>query len=313
MAEKTHPGFGSASPYPGAFVHALRSALACCGWSLNRWTGIAAHVRDGSGRIAVLEPEIPFRRLRGAPRGRWPEVLEAWLGTLPKAECAPFDADAKVVPLIVNPFVRLVDGQTIAYAVLAPHDLALIAVSGEGDRRVALTEERIRASGRDGSAWFESAVETMAKQTASDAYREAEGGGGIFEVAVGDGLDACRVLLLDEHFPNCSDGFFVSLPSRDRLLFAPVRADTLGLASALQEMGERSYREASWPISNRLYWVRQGQWRAFEIRRSPGHVEIAPSPEFVEVLRRLLPGESPQPPALPSPPDSRPPTDEMPN
>lgn len=309
MAAKTHPGFGGPAPYPGSFVLALREALQSHGWELDRWQGIAASIRR-DGDVAMLEPEIPYRRLRHLPRSRWSAVLCEWLDVLPQAPWPSEDALGK--PRIANPFLRSALGETAAYAVLIPQDLALIATHDDGTKRSLLSEQAISRSGRAGADFFEAAVESVASSTSRESYRAVDEFG-ILEAAVGDGLDACRVFLLDEYFKESPDGFFVSLPSRDRLLFLPILRETLPAAPKLQQMAEEAYRSAVHPISNRLYWVKQGTWGVFDIRREPGRVQIVPPEEFVEVLHRLLPEASGSPPALPSPPPAGSSEGEMPN
>ncbi|MFO0864994.1 MAG: hypothetical protein U0744_10140 [Gemmataceae bacterium] len=306
MAAKTHPGFTSIAPYPGAYVHALRDALHSLGWELDRWRGIAASIRRGE-HSAMLEPEIPYRRLRHLPRERWTGVLTEWLRVLPQ-QLWP-EGDIVGEPRIANPFIRSALNETITYAVLIPQDLALVVHRPDS---CIMTDEAISRSGRAGADFFEAAVETVANRTTLESFRPVDEFG-IVEAAVGDGLDACRVFLVEELFKDAPDGFFVSVPSRDRLLFLPVRRETLPAAPRLHQMTEQTFASAVHPVSNRLYWVKQGNWELFGFKREPGRIEIVPPEPFVEVLQRLLPDATGGPPALPSPPPGGSSEGEMPN
>jgi hypothetical protein len=309
MAAKTHPGFGYPAPYPGSFVHALRQSLQGLGWTLEGWRGIAAAIRRGED-VAVLEPEIPYRRLRNLPRDRWAPVLSEWLAALPSTSWPEEEGAGE--PRIANPFIRSALGETVTYAVLIPQDLALVVSQSGPSGSSILTDEAIRRSGRAGADYFESAVENVAHRTTRDSYRPVDELG-IFEAAVGDGMDASRVFLMEEHFKEAPDGFFVSIPSRDRLLFLPILRETLPAAPKLHQLAEETYRTAVHPISNRLYWVKQGTWELFGFKREPGRIEIVPPQPFVEVLHRLLPEASGGPAALPSPPPGNSAEGEMPN
>ena len=303
---KTHPGFGGASPIQGRSSWALR--MEAKAWRIVRWRGIAVEIGRGHDR-GVLERRFLIADCvkcrvsdgKGSLRSGWSDAGQS-MGRRGGESHSPH---GESVPPVGARRKRS------AYAVLVPQDLALVAIRGEGETRNPLTEEANRSSGRP--ARRSSRRRSKRWRTARRMRHIGPWKTSSASMRPRSAMASMRAgcLLLDEHFRDSPDGFFVALPSRDRLLFLPV-TETLPAASGLRPLAEETFRSAVHPISNRLLFGQRIMGRVRRASRTR-RVEVVPPPEFVEVLQRLLPEASAQPPALPSPPPAGPAEGDMPN
>src|SRR5437660_1221143 len=81
---RSHPGLGSPPPrYPGTFLLAFREAAASLKWQVRRWRGAVVECVDDRGREQVVGLENLYRRARREERSTWPELIAAFLGSVP--------------------------------------------------------------------------------------------------------------------------------------------------------------------------------------------------------------------------------------
>ncbi len=160
-----------------------------------------------------------------------------------------------------------------------------------------VTEELVRGSGQEGTAWFERALLNLRAQTPPECLAVVHEESGLRQCAVGDAYDAARALLLDATLPEAAaDGFFVAVPGRDELLVLPVTRKALGFLPLLKMIAEKDHKKAPYAISDEIFWIQNGRWHVFGVELGGERVQVRPPQEFVPVFERLAPDAEEEPP-----------------
>lgn len=297
---RSDPGQGSGPPkYPGSFLLALREAAAALNWRACQCKGQRALCIDASGREHVIGLDNLYRRARQAgARDTWPALITDFLRTVEgigAAQEVPADLRAVADQLLV----RLGNVQAPVPAdrpwaqPLAGTGLFINLVIDYPDRLCYVTESMMAASGSSPQVWLQRALENLHARTPADCLPIVHPETGIRLCALGDSYDSSRALLLDRLMPEVGpDGLFVALPVRDQLLALTVSREALGHVHLLRGYAQKSYRTLPYPISDQVFWVREGEWHLFAITLQPDQVIIRPPERFLEVLRRLMPEET---------------------
>jgi hypothetical protein len=296
---RSDPGQGSGPPrYPGSFLLALKEAVGGLGWQIREWKGSMVECVDASGREHVIGLENLYRRARQVERDEWPALISDFLntvGAIEPGESLPENLEDVADKLLVRlgpPIKNSLDEARVWSQPLEGTDLWINLVVDYPNRMCYVTEELVRASGRPGSRWLEAALTNLQVRTPADGFQVVDAETGLRICCVADAYDSSRALLLDRLLPETSgDGCFISLPGRDSLFVLPVSARALGQVHLLKMLAEKNYQSAPYPISDEVYWVRDGVWRRFVIQIKGQQVTLEPPAEFMEILDRMEPAE----------------------
>lgn len=301
---RSDPGHGSGPPkYPGTFLLALSEAVTELNWQVRRWLGRAVECVDAEGRAQVVGLENLYRRARRLPRTEWPALIAEFLrtaGSLDANEGLPADLAGVAEQLLVRvgqPMTATPDAARVWSQELGDTGLCLNLVIDYPNRMHYVTEELVESSGRPGGAWLEQALANLRARTPPECFQTIHEESGMRSCNVADAYDSSRALLLDTLLPDSrADGCFVALPGRDQFLVLPVSAAALACVHMLKVLAEDNFKSTPYPISDQVFWVREGTWRVFTIVVHGDNVTVQPPEDFVAILRRLAPEAEPTAP-----------------
>lgn len=299
---RSNPGPGSEQPkYPGTFLLAFREAAESLGWSPRRWKGYVVECADHEGKEQTVGLENLFRRIRLQPREQWPSLIGEFLRTATDAEQEQYRTEdlasvaGQLLLRLGTPMGSVPKETKVWSHVLAGTGLHVNLVVDYPNHLSYVTEKLVEESGRPGEEWMLQALANLQERTPADCLECIDHETGMRLCSVADSYDSSRALLLDVLMPEFkADGFFVSIPGRDQLLVLPVNASGLGAVHFLRLMADKSYRNTPYPISDEVYWLREGQWHRFRVEIRGQQVMVEPPEEFAEILSRLS-GEMDQP------------------
>jgi hypothetical protein len=297
--QRSDPGRGSGPPrYPGTFLLAFREAVAGMNWEVRKWKGVMVQCADPEGNDHVIGLENLYRRCRQIEREDWPALISEFLTTVSSIdpdEKLPDRLEDVASQLLVRlgpPIKRTAEEASVWAHPLDGTGLWANLVVDYPNRMCYVTEHLVDESGRPGSRWLEVALGNLADRTPPEPFEIVDEEMGLHICGVGDAYDSSRALLLDRLLPEArADGFFVALPGRDSLFVLPVNRTAIGQVQVLKALADKNYQTAPYPISNDVYWVREGVWRLFPIKVLGEQINVEPPEEFLEVLRRLAPDE----------------------
>jgi hypothetical protein len=276
---------------------AFREAADGLSWQVGRWLGSFVECVDAQGEKRLIGLENLYRRARREPRDSWPALIADFLRVADASEAEEMPENLAAVSdrLLVRlgtPLARLPSAEPVWSQPLGDSGLCVNLVVDSDNRMCYVFDQLVRDSGKPGSAWFEQALANLRGRTPADCLEVIDEDSGMRLCAVGDAYDSSRALLLDVLLPEtAADGYFVALPGRDQLLVLPVNVQGLANVHFLRIVAQKHFRDAPYPISDEVYWVRAGVWRLFPIDIKGQNVAIQPPEEFVEILQRLAPEE----------------------
>lgn len=297
LSSRTNPGHGSGPPrYPGTFLVAFRAAVAGLNWSVRRWLGDAVECQDAAGKEHLVGLENLFRRARRTPRGEWQELIVEFLTSAVVADQdqdLPTDLNAVADKLLIRvgtPFSRRAHEAELWSQPIENTSLVVNLVIDFPQRMIYVPRQLVNDSGQPGVYWLQIALDNLKQRTPAAAFQPVHADSGLLACAIGDAYDSSRVLLLDGLLPEGKEnGYFVALPSRDQLLVLPVVGEALAFVHFLKILVDKQYKTLPYPISEQVFWLRDGVWLPFVIDIEGSNVTIQPPEEFSEVLDRLAP------------------------
>ncbi len=296
-SNRSDPGSGAGPPrYPGSFLLAFREAVASLNWQVRRWLGDAVDCLDEAGAEHTVGLENLYRRARREGRDQWPAFIADFLSRIRAAEKAadsPTDLAAIADRLLVRlgqPFTALPNTLKVWSQELAGTGLSINLVIDSAETMSYVTEEMVASSGRPGSEWLERALANLRERTPANCMEVVHEESEMRLCSVGDAYDSSRALQLDSLLPETrSLGCLVAVPSRDELVVLPVALKAVPHFHLLKLLAEKNFKSAPYPITNEVYWVRDGVWQHFPIDIRSNKVAIRPPEEFLEVLNQLAP------------------------
>jgi hypothetical protein len=296
-AEDLGPEREGPSPYPEEFLLAFDEAVRRLGWQVRRWEGGGVECLDETGKECTFGLANVYRLLRGVEESQWPAFLAGHLRRV-RAALGEATEDGglheladRLMARIGPPFNLGAEGKGPWSQPLDDTGLVVNLVIDCTETMRYVTGEMVRESGRPGSAWLDIALENLRGRTSPDQLEMVEEVG-VLLCTTGDAYDAARALVVEYLLPEYAErGYLLSIPNRDRLLLLPVEAEALARLHILQFAARQSHAEAPYPISDEVFWVRDGVWRRFGIEFKDGTLSVTPPPEFAEVLEELLPDE----------------------
>jgi hypothetical protein len=295
--DRGNPGLSSGpARYPGTFLLAFREALAAVSWQARRWRGDAVECLDAEGQEQVIGLENLYRRVRGIERTGWPELI---------GECLARVRDAEKLGLTEVKLADIADRLLVRFGpAFAGHsnpikvwwrpvegtDLGVSLVIDQADTMTYVTEEMIVGAGRPGDEWVERALANLRGRTPADCLELVHEDSGLMVCSVGDAYDSSRALLLEGLLPDAAPaGLLMAIPSRDELLVLPVTLKAMAHIHVLKLLAVKNFKQAPYPITDTLYWVRSGAWRPFPVEIRKEEVAMRPPAEFIEILNQLAP------------------------
>jgi hypothetical protein len=277
---------------------AFREAVADLGWQVRRWMGYLVECVDERGREHVVGLENLYRQARQEERALWPGLIAEFLKTVKTIEEStglPGDLASVAQNVLVRlgpPLATMTGDARVWSQPLPGTNLFLNLVVDYPNRMCYVTEKLVVDSGKPGSDWLRQALTNLQTRTPPDCLKVIDEESGIALCSVADAYDSSRSLILDVLRPECRrDGFFIALPGRDQLLVLPVSVQALSYAHLLKILADKNYQSAPYPISNEVFWVREGAWHSFSITLRAHEADVEPPEEFLEVLKRLVPPE----------------------
>ncbi|MBY0521870.1 MAG: hypothetical protein K2R98_00640 [Gemmataceae bacterium] len=294
---RSDPGFGSGPPrYPGTFLLAFREAIGGLGWQAKRWLGNAVECVDAEGSQQVVGLENLFRRARRVERNEWKDLITEFLrqvNVTEQKDDLPTDLATVADQLLVRlgkPLQSLPDEARVWAQPLDGTDLVLTLVIDYPQRMIYVTEKLIADSGKEGAVWLDQALANLRARSEDDSLEVVHEESGMLLCNVGDAYDSSRAMILDTLLPEVGpEGYFVAIPSRDQLMVLPVRKDSLPFIHVMKLLVEKDFKTAPYPISDDVFWVRDGNWRLFGIDVQGQKVTLQPPEDFMEVLEEFLP------------------------
>jgi hypothetical protein len=276
-------------PLPAWFIAEVELALARLGWTLCAWEGRVACVRDHRERESRFGMDNLLRRAQGwEPEGRVEKLAAHLRGT--NNVTPPTNLPAVRERLLVRlrePFCKdSVEGSVWA-APLPGTGLIQVLVVDFPEAMNYVTHDMIEGSGRTGEEWLAFAVDNLRAITGPEMVSTLDDCPGLYSCGTGDAYDASRALALERLWGSAAPlGFLVGIPTRDILLFYPVDEEALDrrfgdlLISTIKWHDEEPY-----PISDRLYWVREGQWEEITWEHQDGGLTASLPCELRELLQ----------------------------
>jgi hypothetical protein len=296
LEHRSHPGYGNGPPrYPGTFLLAFRQAIAELGWQTKRWLGVAVECVDADGRQQVVGLENLYRRARRQERVDWPEMIAEVLRTGLEApiDDPPTDLAEVADQILVRvgpPLARRGQGPELWSQPITGTPLCLNLVIDFPQSMFYVTEALIGDSGQPGEEWLARALVNLQGRTPAGSFVMLHEESGLRQSNVADAYDSSRALLLDALLPEFGEhGFLAVLPGRDELLVMPVTQAALQFLPMLKMVALSNHQKAPYPISDEVFWICHGQWRAFSIVVRNDEATIDPPPEFLPVLAALMP------------------------
>lgn len=277
---------------PDWLLEALQAAVVKLGW---RYGGLdeggMAVITDDKGEEAKFGLESVERRLAGKPPGDRVELLIAHLRTLRRVRPTSDLAAARERLLVrVRPAFDEADevGRQVWDAPLGETGLIQVLVVDHPEAMSYVTRDMLEGSGRTGEEWLAFALDNLRAISPRDVVIEYPEGTGVRACGTADAYDAARALILDDLVEEPSpDGYLVSVPGRDRMLFYPVDAGALdGRFAALLIATLEMHAEMPYQISDGIFWVRGGEWEAVGYDYADGELTV----ELPEGLRDVLEG-----------------------
>jgi hypothetical protein len=258
--------------------------------------------RDGAmrpGRTIDVAP-LRARMARGA-KADWPDLVEQAVAEwLAEAERADEAAAQAVAPWAAPLRSRLLPAQLAAATAGA---LARPALPGLTEVVLCETPQgggRLLAADQAGT-WavpsaevFAAARENVRRQGALERERLNVDGANV-TVLAGPGpycpthvFWLCEYLERDGYAAAADHGALVVLPHRHLLAYHAIETtEAIAAAGALLRLAWRQFETAPGPLTDQLYWWREGSVTVLPVDAVGETARILPTPEFEELLSRL--------------------------
>jgi hypothetical protein len=292
---RSDPGSGSGAPrFPGTFLLAFREAVTGLGWQLRRWLGDAVECVDAEGREQVVGLENLYRRAKRAERADWPELISSFLQT---SQMGPIDDPPKDLASVADqilvrlgPPLATQDGPEVWQKPIEGTGLCLSLVIDFPQSMFYVTAALVEESEKPGEDWLDLAVQNLLKKTPPESFQVVHEESGLKQSCVGDAYDSSRVLLVSALVPEGAQyGVMVAMPGRDELLVMPVNKMSLQFLPLLKMAAEKNFKNAPYPISDEVFWIREGKWHLFPIKLRNHEANVRPPDEFIPVIKELVP------------------------
>ena len=288
-----NPGGETPVGLPSGFRAAVTHALADLGYSVGSWepdgVNVVAPASEGAQYIGLSNL---YRRAKAAEKVEWPAMIREFLGHLTGAiggTKIPDDlttVSAQLRPRLGKPFSR--EGKAHPWGIPLPGTgLEINLVVDFPNTMAYVTEDMLRSTRKAGEDLLDVALANLRADTPGDFFERVSEELDIYVGHTGDGYDAARALLVEDLLPESPAGFWVAIPTREELAVWPVSFDALSKIHVIKLFAQDNYRDHAYPVTDDVFWVRDGVWHRFDIRVDEKEVTVSPPDEFLTVLRQL--------------------------
>lgn len=288
------PGRDTPSGFPSGFRTAVARELRARGFTIVDWVDTGVHVlSSNSPDERYLGLNNLYRRACNAEPADWPRLIREFLDHVsslrdePPLPPALDTLTAQLRPRLGPPFSR--DLQIRPWSIPLPGTPLVISLVVDFPHAMAYaTEEMVCNSQISPEELLECALDNLRHDTPDDFLQPVTEELELLLGHTGDGYDASRALFVEQLVPQESPaGFWLALPSRDELYVWPVSPAGFEHLPHLKLFAQDNYQKHAYPISDEVFWVRDGRWHTFTIRfDTPDSVSITPPPEFIELLEQ---------------------------
>jgi hypothetical protein len=296
--DRSDPGSGAPTRYPGSFFLAFREAALGLGLTAVKWLGDGVVIRDKERQESTVGLDNVFRRCKQHDRTEWVNIIRDFLehvGPSHDEKEAPEDLNAvaeRILPRLGQPVSSEEIIEQMWWDRLDPERLWLNLVIDFPTRMMYVSKELIEKSGRPDEFWRDKALENLRARTPAGAAGRLNEDSEIRLVCCEDSYDAARALILDTLLPESADkGCFVAPVSRDQLWVLPVTVESLSQVHILKLLARDNFEKMPYPISDEVYWVRGGKWEHFEVDIQDKNVTVRPPQAFVEMFEEFEGGD----------------------
>ncbi len=294
------PQSDTPTPLPEGFRVAVAHALIDLGYSVATWESDGVNVRPpnaSNGDEQYVGLTNLYRRAKAAGQAEWPEMIREFIRHVTSTLGGPKIPDDlngvadQIRPRVGKPFAR--SAKAYPWGIPLPGTgLEINLVIDYPNTMAYVTDEMLTRTGRTGEELLEVALANLKESTPDDFFDQVSEELDIYVGHTGDGYDAARALLIEDLLPESPAGFWVAIPSREELAVWPVSFDALSKIHVIKMFARDNYREHAYPVSDEVFWVRNGTWHPFGISLDETNVTVSPPPEFLPVLERLGSRES---------------------
>jgi hypothetical protein len=288
----------TASGIPESFVESLRQAAASIGWHLQSEDSEGLEFSDGNGVKQSIGLAGFYRRFSDHDPAEWPQRVTEYLRTVAAIlrEQPNDDLDAQAECVLVRlglPYPKVPE-IGIWSRPFSETGLDVMLVIQQGPSLSFVREEMVAASSRSGEQWYELGLENLRRCTPPGSLKVITEESGVLGCCVGDAHDGSRALLLEALLPEPAPrGVLASIPRRDALLAMPLDRKALEQRSLalLKVVTQSQYSEATHPLLDEVFWVRNGIWRRFGIELSQEGLRVQPPAEWADEFWALVRAE----------------------
>jgi hypothetical protein len=279
--------------YPREFVQAVKEAIAHLGWKVKGWEPGCVVCVDQEGGDSRLGLDNVARRCREMEPGEWVGfITDHFRRVSDGTQRARRSEDLHSVAhrVLVRLSQPLSDRQMaeMVWWKSVEEKVVVVLVVDHPDSMSYVTRRMVEESGEPGEHWLEVALENLRGQTNPEMLEPIDADTGILLCCTGDAYDAPRALVLDSLLPEAPFGALVGVPNRDRLLVLPLQPSALAKLHFVKLVAQQSYRQAPYPISNEVFWVRDGRWLRIPVEIRGTNINVTPPDEFVAVLQQMM-------------------------
>jgi hypothetical protein len=285
---------GQAMPsLPGEFRLMVAAELRSFGLTTKAWhsMGVDCVTEDGDERYIGLANL--YRRVKGEPADEWPGVVREFFRVMIQAtdegEELPKDLHevaARIRVRIGQPFS--VNGSVKAWQQMIPGtDLAYNLVIDSERYMTYVTEDVIEAADKPAEHWLEVGLANLHAATPADWLGVFHEESGMMGGHISDSYDAARCLILDRLQAPPVGGWLLVVPSRDWFFCLPLTGDSLPVIPLLKIVADKNFAEEAYPISDQVYFVKNGEWEVLPIEISDQETKVSPGPQMLEALQTL--------------------------
>lgn len=287
-----------AEPWPPDFPTAVRQAAAAVGWRFQSSDADGLVFTDAGGVPINIGLAHFFLRFRDIAPAEWPARIADYLRTAHSLTSKRADDDdlnavaEHVLVRLGRPYPRTPPVSVWSRPLPETELGVMLVVAASGGFRF-VRDDAIAATGRSEDEWYEIGLENLRRRTPAGALVVLDPETGLLAFNSADNHDGSRALLIDAHLPAPSPhGVLASVPDRNATLVLPLdrRALAPRALALLRVLTTNQHAEATHPISDEVFWVRDGVWRPFGIDVGDGGVSVRPPDEMRELLDELTGG-----------------------
>ncbi|MGL6074717.1 MAG: hypothetical protein ACRC8S_11200 [Fimbriiglobus sp.] len=283
------------SVLPGDFRMLVAQELTALRLTPIRWHADGVDCQDADGEDRYLGLANLYRRAKGTEREEWPGLIQHFFGIMQQATSEGPEMPRDLAEVrdrlrvrVGKPFQQQAKMAVWQYTIPGT-ELAYNLVIDSDQYMMYVTEEMMTNATEPPETWLRCGLDNLFRATPEGWLNEMHAESGIQGGHSNDSYDAARVLLLDRITASPPGGWLVAIPARDWLFALPVSVEKLSSIGLLKLLAEKSFGEDAYPVSDLVYWIREGVWEVMPIELTEEGAKISPSDRFIDMLNKLEP------------------------